>query len=218
MKIVIIGCGRMGSGLAANLIRSDHEVTVVDCDPLAFNRLGGSFPGERIIGDALDKEVFTRSRITRADALAAVTGNDTVNTVVARAARELFRVPKVVARIHDPLNAEVYRRLGIQTITNVELGIVRLSELLTFSSLDIMYSLGTGEVGVIVLEVHPDLSGHTISDITLAGEIQVISITRNGRTFIPLPGTALEWKDIVHVVVEAGSVPRLRSLLGQGGG
>jgi trk system potassium uptake protein TrkA len=213
MKIVIIGCGRMGSGIAQNLSHSNHQIIVVDHDNQAFNRLGPAFAGTMMEGDALDKETFMKSGVSRADGLAAVTGSDAVNIVVARAAKQIFRVPKVVARIHDPLNAEVYRKLGVQTVTSVALGIVRISELLTFSHLDILHSLGNGEVSIVTFEIPHTLSGHTVADFTIPGEIQIVSLTRKGKTTIPASGTVFQTGDLLHIAVEKNSASRLKSLM-----
>jgi trk system potassium uptake protein TrkA len=220
MKFIIIGCGRMGSGLALRLSRSHHEITVVDHDQAAFERLGSAFIGTKIESDALDKLSFSQSGIEKADGLAAVTGNDAVNIVVARAAKQMFRVPKVIARTHDPRYAVLYHKLGIQTVTNVSLGIERISEILTFSTLDIIHGIGNGEVGIIRYDIPPLLAGHQVKDITVPGEIVVISVTRKGRTTIPSLGTTLEKGDIIHIAVEEHAVDRLRSemqALGGGG-
>ena len=99
-------------------------------DHRAFDRLGAGFSGMIIEHDAMDKKSFTMSGVEKADGLAAVTGNDAVNIVVARAAKQMYRVPKVIARTHDPRYAELYHKLGIETVTNVTLGIDRNSELL----------------------------------------------------------------------------------------
>jgi trk system potassium uptake protein TrkA len=214
MKIVIIGCGRMGSGIAHNLIHLKHDVSVVDHDPLVFDRLGPSFTGQVILGDAMDEGSFKSSGITRADGLAAVTGNDSVNIVVARVAQQVFRVPKVIARIHDPLNAEIYHRLGVQTVTNVELGIIRITELLTFSDLDVIHNLGAGGVNIVAFEIPTPHIGHSVRDLMIPGEIIVISLTRRGRTIIPVQGTIFQKGDIIHLAVEEKSVPRLKSLMG----
>lgn len=213
MKIVIFGCGRMGSGIAKNLIHSHHQVTVVDHDPQVFNRLGPAFSGQIIQGDALDEESFSMGEVNRADGLAAVTGSDTVNAVVARIAKQVFRVPKVVARIHDPLNAEIYRKLGIQTVTSVELGIVRITDMLTFSNLDVIHSIGNGGVNIVAFEIAKPHTGHSVSDITIPGEIKIISLTRNGRTIIPVQGTVFQNGDLIHIAVEENSIPRLKALL-----
>ena len=129
MKILIIGCGRLGAGLAHALSLRSHQVTIIDRDATAFDRLLPSFAGQQLDGAGFDRGLLLRAGIDRADGLAAVTGSDEVNAVVARVAREVFRVPRVVARLDDPRKAEIYRRLGLQTIAPVTWGISRIADL-----------------------------------------------------------------------------------------
>ncbi|MDO9036192.1 MAG: TrkA family potassium uptake protein [Methanoregula sp.] len=214
MKIMIIGCGRMGAGLALYLEMSNHSVTVIDNDPSAFERLEPAFRGQTFPGDALDRDILTRAGIERADCLAALTPNDSINLVVARLAKEVFKVPKVVARMHDPRKSEIYRRLGVQTVSTVSLGMQRFAELLTFSRLDIVHSLGSGGVGIVESEIPPLLAGRMVNDLTVTGEIQVVAISRGGRTFVPNLGTILLEGDMIHIAVSATSVDRLKTLMG----
>ncbi len=122
MRIIIIGCGRMGAGLARTLTLRGLTVTVVDSDQAAFERLGPAFSGQTIAGVGFDREVLLKAGIARADGLAAVTSSDDANVVAARLGRQIFRVPRVVARLYDPRKAEIYRRLGIQTISTTAWG------------------------------------------------------------------------------------------------
>lgn len=214
MKIMIIGCGRMGAGLALCLSSSGHIVTVIDNDPSAFERLGPGFRGQTFLGNAIDRDVLLKGGIDRADCLAALTPNDNINLVVARLAQEMFKVPKVVARMHDPRKSEIYRRLGVQTVSTVTLGMQRFAELLTFSQLDIVHSLGSGEVGIVESEIPPALIGRMANDLTVAGESQVIAVSRGTTTFVPTISTLFHKGDIVHIVVHAGSIDRLKALLG----
>ena len=98
MRMIIIGCGRMGAGLAGLLGASGHEVTVVDRDGGAMSRLDPSCQGRTIVGSGFDREVLLAAGIERADGLAAVTDSDDANVVVARLARQVFRVP--ITRSH----------------------------------------------------------------------------------------------------------------------
>ena len=214
MKIMIIGCGRMGTGLALYLEMSDHSVTVIDNDPSAFERLEPTFRGQTFLGDALDRNILTSAGIERADCLAALTPNDNINLVVARLAKEVFKVPKVVARMHDPRKSEIYRRLGVQTVSTVSLGMQRFAELLTFSRLDIVHSLGSGGVGIVESEIPPLLAGRMVNDLTVTGEIQVVAISRGGRTFVPTLGTVFLEGDMIHIAVSSSSVDRLKALMG----
>jgi trk system potassium uptake protein TrkA len=214
MNIMIIGCGRMGAGLALYLNMSDHSVTVIDNDPSAFERLEPSFRGQTFPGDALDRDILIRAGIERADCLAALTPNDSINLVVARLAKEVFKVPKVVARMHDPRKSEIYRRLGVQTVSTVSLGMQRFAELLTFSRLDIVHSLGSGGVGIVESEIPPPLVGRMVNDLTVPGEIQVVAISRGGKTFVPTLGTVFQIGDMIHIAVSSASVDHLKALMG----
>ena len=135
MKIIIIGCGRVGSGLARMLSNRGHQVTVIDSDPVAFERLGKAFKGKTVVGIGFDRQAILDAGIEKADAFAAVTASDEANAVAARIAKNVFKVPRVAARIYDPRKADIYRRLGMQTISPVALGISRMAELLSFSNL-----------------------------------------------------------------------------------
>jgi trk system potassium uptake protein TrkA len=214
MKIMIIGCGRMGAGLALYLKMSGHSVTVIDNDPLAFERLELKFKGQTFAGDALDRDILTGAGIERADCLAALTPNDSINLVVARCAKEVFKVPKVVARMHDPRKSEIYRRLGVQTVSTVSLGMQRFAELLTFSRLDIVHSLGSGGVGIVETEIPPLLVGRMVNDLDVPAEIQVVALSRGAKTFVPTISTVFQKGDMIHIAVSATSVDRLKALMG----
>ncbi len=214
MKIIIVGCGRIGAGLAQNLCARGHAVTVIDNDPTAFEPLGPKFKGQTITGVGFDREVLLQAGIERADGLAAVSASDEANVVTARIAREVFRVPKVVARVYEPGKAEIYRRLGLQTISPITIGTHRLAELLTLSQLDTVTPLGTGEVEIAEAEVPPLLVGRTVNHLTIPNEVEVVAISRGGRTFIPTLGTLLQKDDRIHFAVLAASTDRLKSLLG----
>jgi trk system potassium uptake protein TrkA len=214
MKIMIIGCGRMGAGLALYLQMSDHSVTVTDIDPSAFERLEPGFRGQTFTGDALDRETLIRAGIERADGLAALTPDDSINLVVARLAKEVFQVPKVVARMHDPRKSEIYRRLGVQSVSTVSLGMQRFAELLTFSRLDIVHSLGSGGVGIVESEIPPLFAGRMVHDLTIPGEIQVVAISRGTKTFVPTISTIFQKGDVIHIAVSAAAVDHLKVLMG----
>jgi len=211
---MIIGCGRQGAELAKILSLNGCEVTVVDNDPTAFERLSASFGGRVILGNGIDRDVLVQGGIEEADGMAAVTASDEINIVATRLARQVFKVPRVVARVHDPLKAEIYQRLGLMTVTPVMLGTQRFRELLTFSPLYPIKRLGNGEVSIIEIEVPPGLVGRTVNDLTVPGEIQVTAITRGNKTEIPMSGAVFYEKDIIHMAVESSSTSHLKALLG----
>ncbi len=106
MRFIIVGCGRMGAGLARTLSLSGHAVTVVDRDRDVLAGLEPSFRGQGVLGSGFDRNALLRAGIRQADGLAAVTDSDEANLVLARLARHVFRVPRVVARLVDPRKSE----------------------------------------------------------------------------------------------------------------
>jgi trk system potassium uptake protein len=209
MRVIVIGGGRLGSGLARALTLRGDSVVVLDRDPDVAARLGV----QAVVGHAFDRDALLQAGIERADALAAVTASDDVNVIAARAARIFFRVPRVVARLYDPRKAEIYRRLGVQTIATTIWGINRIVELLSYSDLDALVSLGAN-VDIVDLRVPHALVGHPARSLDAPGEILVVAITRGGDTFLPTSQSIFEGGDLVHLALLATSADRLRALAG----
>ena len=214
MRIIVIGCGRAGAGLAQVLTLRGHTVSVVDHDAAAFERLGAAFKGQRVVGIGFDRDVLLQAGIESADGLAAVTASDEANVVVARVAGQVFRVPRVVARVYDPRKAEIYARMGLPTIAPVTWGINRIADLVCYSPLETILSLGSGEVEIVESETTPLLVGRTVKELTVPAEIHVVAVSRGGKTFLPTLGTVLQDGDRVHLAVLSASTDRLASLLG----
>jgi trk system potassium uptake protein len=213
MRIIIIGCGRMGSGLAQLMGMRGHAVTVVDKSRAAFERLGPTFKGQTIVGVGFDRDILLKAGIERADGLAAVTESDEANVVSARLASQIFRVPKVVARLYDPRKAEIYRRLGVQTISTTIWGINRIANLLSYSQVGPTVSISS-EVDLVEVEVPPLLVGRTVRDLTVSGEIHVVCIIRSGKSFLSTLSTVFQPGDLLQLAVLSASADRLKSLLG----
>ncbi|MFN8377513.1 MAG: TrkA family potassium uptake protein [Anaerolineae bacterium] len=214
MKLIVVGCGRQGAHLAHLLTQLGHSVTVLDEDEENLKRLGPHFKGQVIHGVPFDRQNLVNAGIERADGLAAVSNNDDANIVSALLARNTFRVPNVVARVYDPRQLDIYGRLGLQTISPIELGAMQIVHLLTRKEIDSVMSLGNGEVEIIQTEAPPNAVGRAVSDFTVPNEITVISITRQSRAFIPTLGTRLVAGDLLHIAVMAKSASRLPALLG----
>ncbi len=213
MRVIIMGCGRVGEQLARLMSEEGHDVAVIDYDATALARLGPDFKGRRIKGVGFDRDVLLRAGIEEADGFAAMSSSDNVNVVAARIARTLFHVPRVVARLFEPERAEVYRRLGLVTISSTTWGAERTRELLTHAELDAVRSFGAGEVQLLEVEVPARLVGHSVRDLSVPGEVAVITITRDGRALLPLLGTAFRSGDVIHLAVLSGAMDRVARLL-----
>jgi trk system potassium uptake protein TrkA len=121
MKIVIVGCGRVGSTLAENFDAEGHEVIILDTRTAAFDRLPETFKGSAVRGDGTDEEVLRRAGAQEADVFLSLTEGDNRNIMAAQVATESFAIPQVIAKINDPVRAAAYAELGVVTLcrTNI---------------------------------------------------------------------------------------------------
>ena len=122
VKVIIVGCGRVGSTLASRLDADGHEVTVIDERVQAFKRLSPQFKGKMVVGTGVDESVLRRAGIEGADAFACITNGDNRNIMAAQIAKVIFKVPRVITRIYDPIREEVYRNMGLETICTTRIG------------------------------------------------------------------------------------------------
>jgi trk system potassium uptake protein TrkA len=122
MRVFILGCGRLGASLARSLASKGHQVTVLDLQNEAFSRLGPSFSGRTVQGDGLDFDVLREAGIEECDAFVACTSGDNRNLTASQFARDLFKVPKVISRVSDPLRGQIYAGLGLQTVSPTVIG------------------------------------------------------------------------------------------------
>ena len=116
MRVVIVGCSRLGARLADTLDREGHSVTIIDVDSTAFRRLNPSFSGSTVIGTGIDEDILLTAGTDTADVFIAATNGDNRNIMAAQLAKQAFNVSHVLCRIYDPVRAETYRSLGIDTI------------------------------------------------------------------------------------------------------
>jgi len=208
MKILIVGCGRVGAELAHSVAGRGHDVTIVDGNSDAFDKLGPDFKGRTVHGFGFDRAVLERAGIQTADGFAATTSSDNANIIAAKIARDIFHVPNVVARIYNPSRRELYERLGLQTVASSSWGAQRIEQLLTHPGLLDVELLGHGEVKVIEVQVPPAWVGLSMERI-LDGPAIVFSVTRSGRAFVPRPGDRFQAGDLAYISLASDLMPQL---------
>jgi trk/ktr system potassium uptake protein len=132
MKVIILGCGRLGAHLARRLDREGNEVAVIDRSAEAFSRLGSEFRGRMVFGTGIDEDVLRRAGIEHADAFIAVTNGDNTNAMASEIAKLVFNVPRVVARLYDPVREDTFHALGLmETVCPTIIGADKIHELMT---------------------------------------------------------------------------------------
>ncbi|MBJ7288376.1 TrkA family potassium uptake protein [Williamsia sp.] len=201
MRVVIMGCGRVGSSLALALEDKGHSIAVVDRDESAFRRLGPGFRGTTVRGVGFDQDILRSAGIAEADAFAAVSSGDNSNIIAARVARETFGVEKVVARIYDAKRAAVYERLGIPTVATVPWTTQRFVAALGEGSPATAWKDPSGSVVVTLMAFHESWVGQTVKAFQEETGARVAFINRLGNALLPEPRTVLQQDDNVFVAV-----------------
>ncbi len=213
MHAVIMGCGRVGAGLALTMVRLGHDVTVVDQNPDAFRRLGPSFSGRTVTGVGFDRATLREAGIESAGAFAAVSSGDNSNILSARVARETFGIANVVARIYDPRRAEVYERLGIPTVATVTWATDQIVRRLLPQDAVAAYREPSGAVLLVQVPVDDAWVGTRLSTIESRLGARVAFVTRFGRAMLPSPDTVHQEGDALHLLVEVDEARRVAHAL-----
>jgi trk system potassium uptake protein TrkA len=209
LHVVIVGCGRVGSGLAGILEDAGHTVAVVDKQAKAFRRLPESFAGRRIQGVGFDRDRLREAGIEEAGALAAVTSGDNSNIMVARTAREVFGLERVIARIYDPRRAAIYEKLGIPTIATVQWTTDRVLRRILPDIPATEWTDPSARVVLIERPVASGWAGRRLADLNIPGLAQVAALSRLGVGQMPAPDLVTQEGDVVYMTV---AIDRLADL------
>jgi trk system potassium uptake protein TrkA len=216
MRVILVGCGRVGSELTVQLGRTGHDVTIIDKRATAFDRLPPGFNGRTIVGVGFDRDVLEDAGIKEADAFVAVTNGDNSNIVSARVAREYYHVPNVIARIYDPRRAEIYERLNIPTVATTTWGVKQIMLMLTHPREHLKESLAGGDLIRMRVPVPQHLVGEPASRLKVEGKVQVIGVDRGGHGFIPTDSSTFQDGDVVQLIVHRDALQVLDGLLETG--
>jgi trk system potassium uptake protein TrkA len=215
MNIIIVGCGRVGAEIAYGLYRKGHKITVVDQDSAAFRNLPEDFRGLTMRGDVLTQEVLMRAGIQNADALAAVTPSDSVNTVLGHIARVVFKVPNVVVRNYDPRKRALHDAFGLHVISPVSMGALRIEEILSREPLSTVIPSGDGAVEIYQFCVPQAWHGSVLRDLVPLEQCRPVSLTRDGRSSLPVPDDTIQSGDLLQLSTTREAAKALRERLNQ---
>jgi trk system potassium uptake protein TrkA len=128
VKVIVVGCGRVGSAVALELDRTGWEVTAIDENEDALQRLGEHWSGGFVVGHGMDVDVLREAGIEEADAVVVATNGDNTNLVVGQIAQKQFDIQTTIVRVLDPARAKVYASLGLRTISPTSTAIDFLTE------------------------------------------------------------------------------------------
>jgi trk/ktr system potassium uptake protein len=213
MQVVIMGCGRTGLALATRFDAEGDQVSVIELDERRRAALPARFGGRFVVGDGISPGVLRQASVADAEAFIALTASDPANIVAARTARDRFRVPRVIARLHDPVHSPVYSEFGIATIGSVQTTVNRVIQMLHHLTLEPHQTFGNGETLLVRSRIPDYLAGRVVGELLVPGEIGVVEISTGGHSAIPEASTRLRHGDVVSFIVAAGSLSRLHSFL-----
>jgi len=213
MHVVVIGCGRVGSGLAVEFTNGGHTVAIIDKAARAFRRLPADWPGQRIVGFGFDRDNLDEAGATRATAFAAVTSGDNSNILCARIARETYEIPNVVARIYDPRRAEIFQRLGIPTVPTVAWTIDHVLRQLLPERIATEWSDSTGRLQLVERPIPAAWAGRPLPAELQSGGLRVAAVTRAGMPTVEVDDLVGQVGDVLHLLVTVGAEAQLEALL-----
>lgn len=218
MHVIVVGCGRVGSGLAAMLEEQGHSVAIIDKRATAFRRLPDGFRGRRVVGIGFDRARLSEAGIEQCDALAAVTNGDNSNIVVARVAREAFGVPRVVARIYDARRAAIYERLGIPTVATVRWSTERVLRRILPDTTGVEWIDPSARVCLVERLLPTAWAGCPIDDVEVHGISRVAGVSRLGEAMLPAPGLITQEGDVLWLAVNGDAIDAVDRHLNAGPG
>jgi trk system potassium uptake protein TrkA len=212
MKVIVVGCGRVGADLAYRLYKNGHEIAIIDNVGAAFNTLPSDFQGRTVEGDVLSQSVLHRAGIETADALAAVTNSDALNAVVSHVAKKIYHVKNVVTRNYDPHCRAMLEAFDLEIVGSTSWGAQRMEEVITRTGPEPVFSAGNGEVEIYEIRIPAKLAGRALREFTFPEAIPV-AVTRAGRADMPNPDHVLAEDDVIHFSATADGIREIRARL-----
>ena len=219
MYVIIVGGGKTGSQLAGQLLDEGHEIRLIEDRPMVLERLRQELPEKTLIaGDGSSPEVLEAAGVRRANALAAVTGEDEANLVITTLAHYEFNVPRTIARVNNPKNAWLFNQdMGVDVALNQSDILAKLiAEEMSLGDMMTLLKLRRGEYSIVEEKVHPSavVVGKALRELSLPDECVFTAIIRKGQLILPRGDTVLEATDEVIALVHSSKLTNLAVLLG----
>ena len=213
MHVIVVGCGRVGSGVATRLSADGHSVAVLDRRSDSFRKLPTDFSGTTVVGVGFDRDRLRAAGVEKADALAAVTSGDNSNILIARVAREAFGVERVVARIYDPVRAEIYERLGVPTVATVQWTTERVLRRMNLAKTSVEWVDPTAAITLLERPVPGRWAAKSVAALELECGCRVMSVTRLGTASLSEGSQTLQDGDVIHIAVPTDNIEKFDTTL-----
>jgi trk system potassium uptake protein TrkA len=215
MKVTVVGGGRVGYYLAKTLLEHDYEPTIIEIDKKVCSFIANELDIPIICGDATSLEILKEARVDQTEAIIAVSGQDEDNLVACQLAKKIFNVPKTVAKVNNPKNADIMKKLGIDNVISATNRIVDMLEReVDTSKIKEIISLNHGASSIDEIDLPDDYKydGVSLVELKLPENINVISIERNDTLIIPRGSTKLMSNDKLLVLSNNIPINKIQSI------
>lgn len=200
MQIIVAGCGKVGSQFARIMSEEGHEVAVVDSSVENLKLLGPSFHGVTVLGVPIDEDVLKEAGIESADGFAAVTPDDNINMMACQIAKEIFRVPRIFARIQDPVKEQVFYQFGVHTVCPTDMAVQEFHALMMGEGSAKTFFVDSTGMELIYERVRDKDAGKLMRDITVPKSTHLLGVMKDGELLFYSPNIKLEFDDELVIV------------------
>lgn len=206
MFIIVVGCGKVGARFAQVLSEEGHDVVIIDNDSEAFKLLDPDFGGLTVTGIPIDQDVLKKAGIQRADVVTAVTPDDNINIMVSQMAKEIFKVPRVVARIYNPARGHVFNEFGLDTICPTEITVDLMRSMLLCQSETSTHTIGNTAIVFSNQKVQNGDVGKKLGAVKCDRDSHIFGVIKDGEFNFPDPEMILNKNDVLVVANKSGKV------------
>lgn len=216
MYVIVVGGGKVGYYLVKSLIHTNHEVALIEKSQEKCTAITDDFGAVAICGDGCDPAVLQAAGAERADVIVADTGDDEDNLIVCQVAKNKFNVPRTIARVNNPKNEMIFRKLGIDsTVSSTDLVLSMIEQEVAYGGIAplIFFKKSGVEMVETVLTADSPAVGKTIRDLSLPGNCLILAVERNGEVIIPDGTTVLQEQDTIFTLLRPELLPELQCIL-----
>jgi trk system potassium uptake protein TrkA len=216
MYVIVVGGGKVGYYLTKTLVNEGYEILLIEKNPVKVNTFQDRIGSVVVQGDGCEVMTLERAGAARADVVIAVTGDDEDNLVICQVAKQRFHVRKTIARVNNPKNEEIFRRLGIDvTVSQTNVILSLIEQLIPDRPMVHLMTLKHAQMTIVETTVSEDslVVGSPLADIKLPPNVVLSAIMRDGELMIPNGTTILQAGDEVIAVAQRSSEAPLRRLL-----
>lgn len=200
MQIIVVGCGKVGSRFAQLMSEEGHDIVVVDNDSENFKRLGSSFRGLTVTGVPIDEDVLKQAGIETADGFAAVTPDDNVNMIACQIAKEIFKVPRIFARIQDPIREQAFFQFGVYTLCLTNIAVEEFRKLMIGEYSNTACHIDNNIIDFEYQKISEDQVGMWLNEYQVSLDTMALGVLRDGELLLNNQTLVLQADDEIVLV------------------